>query len=186
MSENNKYWVIRNNEYQMMGLFELVKHQHRQEPRPMVWSARLATGLLGYTNCESGKRGPKGHSEVLLAVGDSGLQKLVELGFITCPECMPEHQEGFWDVVGETVEKIYGIDTLEDFVDKEKMPFDARRVNWEVLMTVIGKAPGRIYVPKGLGVAEVSDFKRFFNDTGVAVPPVGWYNPNNRAGFTEY
>ena len=184
--EDRQYYVILDGQYNKMGLFDLVKHQHRQEPRPTIWSARFATGLLGYTNCKQGNKGPKGYPEVLLAVGDDGLRKLVELGFITCPVCRPEQQEGFWDVVGEKVKQIYDIDTLEEFIDKEKLPFDARRVNWEVLMPIIGKAPNRLYIPKGLDVGEAADFKRFFENTGVAAPPIGWYNPDVEEGFTEY
>jgi hypothetical protein len=186
MLENNRYFVIQDNEYQLMSLFDLVRLQHRQEPRPTVWSARLSTGLLGYTDCKSGNKGPKNYSEVLLAVGDDGLRRLVELGFITCPVCRPEQEQGFWDAVGETVEQTYGIDSLEGFVNKEVLPFDARRVNWSVLMPIIGKAPNRLYIPKGLSKPDVLDFRRFFKNTGVVPPPIGWYDPDVKEGFTEY
>lgn len=186
MSKDNSYYAFLDSNYQKIGLRDLVIYRRKQNPSPRIWSARLSTGLFGLTNCEAGNRGPKGYNEVLLAVGDAGLRKLVDLGFITCPSCRPEKIESFWSILKETVQHKYSIISLEEFIDKETLPFDARRVNWEELLPVIGKAPSRLYLPKGLEERDLIGLKRRFDDIGINLPPVGYYNPNVAEKFTPY
>ena len=97
---NKTYFAFFENDYHRSRLSEVVRKSRDQQSR--IWSARLGTGLVGLTDCEQGNIGPKSYSEVLLALGDDGLRKLVDLGFITCPACTPEKTEGFWDAVKDT------------------------------------------------------------------------------------
>jgi hypothetical protein len=151
-----------------------------------VWSARLSSGLFGLTSCESGNRGPKDYNEVILSVGNEGLKKLVELNFIPCPSCHPEKIDGFWDVVKCLVKNKYGINTLEDYVNKKFLTFDARRIKWEEILPMIGKAPNRIYVPRCLSNNDLLVFKKRFTDLGFSLPSVGYYNADAPERFTEY
>jgi hypothetical protein len=147
-----------------------------------IWSARLGTGLFGLTSCYSGNRGPKSPSEVLLAVGDEGLVKLINFGFITCPVCKPEKTEKFWSIAGPAVEKKYGkeydIHNLENFVNKNILTFDARRVDWEEIVPRTGAFPGRIYLPQGLNADEVSNFEKRLKSLHKQLPEIGYLDKN--------
>jgi len=184
MTEKEFYYTFLDNGYQKFGFRDLINYCKRRKER--IWSARLSTGLLGLTTCEAGRRGPKGYNEVLLAVGDEGLNKLVNLGFITCPVCRPDKVEGFWETIKESVKQKYNLDTLEDFIDKEILNFDARRIDWEEIMPVIGKTPNRLYVPRELSEEELVELKTRFERMGVELPPTGYYDSEAEGRFTEY
>jgi len=186
MAEKNPYCIFMNNAYYDLSLKDLVLRRQKQKTRPVIWSARISSGLVGLTSCKAGNRGPKGYNEVLLAVGDKGLQKLIELGFITCPTCKPENKPGFWNAVESVVNRKHGMNSLEDFVDKTKLPFDARRVNWEELLPVIGEVPGRLYLPKDLQQDELLGFRKRFNRTGFDLPTTGYYDASAPGRFREY
>ncbi|MFH1248741.1 MAG: hypothetical protein V1660_01165 [archaeon] len=151
-----------------------------------IWSARLSTGLFGLASCKAGNRGPKGFNEVVLSTGKEGLNKLVKSGFIPCPLCRPEKIDGFWDSIKEIVKREYSIETLEDFIDKKKLPFDARRVRWEELLPIIGDTPDRLYLPKGLVTDELIGLKKRFENIGFKLPHTGYYNPDVPERFSEY
>lgn len=151
-----------------------------------VWSGRLSTGLFGLTNCKSGNRGPKRYNEIILASGNQGLNKLIELGFITCPQCRPEQTRGFWQTIKDSVYKKYSLNSLEEFTNKCTLPFDARRISWEEILPVIKTPPGRIYLPKGLAMEDLIQFQGRFLDNGFNLPQAGYYNPEVPERFTKY
>jgi len=151
-----------------------------------IWSARLSTGLFGLTSCRSGNRGPKNYKEVILGVNDYGLRRIVELGFIPCPVCKPETIEGFWEKIDDIVIEKYGISTLEKFLDKDVLGFDARRVKWEDILPVIGDTPNRIYLPRDLSIDELLEFRKRFENIGFELPVVGYYDPSSPKRFREY
>ncbi len=197
----NYYHVYINNGYEKFTVPELasllsipsdvrISEYSNEGPYAKIWSARLSSGLLGLTNCRSGNRGPKSYNEVLLAVGDDGLNKLVDLGFITCPVCLPERIDGFWEAVEDTVMHKYGIkygiNSLDDYTNREILPFDARRVDWKEILPITGNTPNRLYVPKGLSENEVAEFQRRFIGIGFVLPPTGYYDPDAPGRFTEY
>lgn len=192
----DKYFVYINGKFEKLALKELANRlslpseirisKYSNELYAKVWSARLSTGLFGLAGCESGNKGPKGYNEVMLFIGDEGLNKVVELGFITCPVCHPENIWEFWNLIQDTVKKKYGIKTLEDFVDKRVLPFDARRVKWEEILQTTGKTPNRMYIPKGLAMDELAELQRRFEKIGFALSHVGYYNHNVPEKFTEY
>jgi len=186
MAFNDSYYVFLEDSYRKLSLRELVRYRNSWGIRPAVWSAKISTGLLGLTNCKSGNRGPKGYAEVLLAIGDSGLNKLVEQGFIPCPTCHPENKNRFWNAIENTVNKKYNIQSSEDFVNKEILPFDARRVDFEEILSMTAKSPNRVYLPKGLNEKELSEFKSRFDALGIALPPTGYYDANAPGRFARY
>ncbi len=100
------YYAFMGGKYEFLTLRDLVKRIGGQSHSLQVWSARLSTGVFGLTSCGSGNKGPKAYNEVLLSVGNSGLSKLVELGFIPCPTCHPENVENFWGEVEVAVSQI--------------------------------------------------------------------------------
>jgi hypothetical protein len=195
-----EYFVFQGNKFTRMNLREFViGYSHGAEPKPFIWSARLSTGLFGFPDCVSGNRGPKGINEIILSLGDDGLRKLVELGFITCPACHPENYSGFWEKIADVVEKKYaslginshgnsgqGIHSLEDFIDKSKLPFDARRPNWNELLSINPQAPDRLYVPQGLGSNDFIEIKNIFEQKNVALPLMGFYDRTAPGRFKEY
>ncbi|MBU1199081.1 MAG: hypothetical protein KKF46_01000 [Nanoarchaeota archaeon] len=196
MTQDN-YFVFTDGKFNNLHLKELAEHlslppeiristYSNDGAYTNVWSARLSTGLLGLTSCASGNRGPKGFNEVVLSVEAEGLNKLVELGFITCPICHPEKINGFWETVKDRVDAKYNIRTLEDFVDKTVLPFDARRINWEELLPIVGQVPNRLYILKDLQDDDIITLNKTFNDIGFKLPPVGYYNPEVPSRFTEY
>ena len=185
MSEE-RYHVYMDGTDREMTTRELVGVLRQREDRPDIWSARLSTGLLGRTDCPAGNRGPKGYSEVVLAVGDEGLEKLVDLGFIPCPTCRPEDEPGFWDAVEHAVSERYELDSVYDFADKGVIGYDARQVDWEAVLPVIGAAPNRLYVPQGLGEGELVELRERFDALNVELPPVGYYDRDAPGRFHEY
>jgi hypothetical protein len=161
------------------------------EKNPVVWSARLATGLFGLPTCVSGNRGPKGHGEVILGIGDDGLRRLVELGFIPCPTCKPEWSEPFHlGAISRVLIEKYGIATVEKFADKRFLPFDARRVNYETILPTIRGTPRRMYLPMGLDEREVGAFRARINalhGSGAGrTPRLGYFDASVEGRFTEY
>lgn len=177
----NTYYVCKDGEYREMTARDFFSHGDQG-----LWSARLSSGLMGRPDCPAGNRGPKNKHEVILARGEGGLEKLVTLGFITCPVCKPEETEGFWDKVKQAVEDKYHITALEDFANKAILPYDARRLDWEEILATTGGAPNRIYLPENLAEEALIGFKERFQATGFALPPVGYYDPKAETHFTEY
>jgi len=158
-----------------------------------LWSGRLSTGLLGLTNCEPGNKGPKGKGEILLGIGVEGLRQLVDWGFIPCPICTPENPKfeadrrwNFLYIIQNNIKKKYGFSNPRDFCDKSKLPFDARRLNWEEIIPVLDATPSRIYLPKGLKEEELKDLETRFNCIGFILPPVGFYDKNILGHFNQY
>ena len=183
---NDSYYVFLEGSYQKLSLRELVRYRNSWGILPDIWSAKISTGLLGLTNCKSGNRGPKGYSEVLLAIGDKGINKLVELGFIPCPTCRPEKKQGFWQTVENSVDKKYSVKSSQDFSNKEIVPFDIRRIYFEEILSVTAKLPNRLYLPKNLNEKELSEFKSRFDAMGIALPPTGYYDANVPGRFARY
>ena len=164
-----------------------ISEYSNEEPYEDMWSARLSTGAFGLTSCPAGNRGPKEYNEVILAKGDKGLKKLVGLGFITCPVCNPEETEDFFETVGEKIQEKYGFSDVEDFANKDILPLDARRVNWEELLPVIGKTPGRLYLPNDLNEDDLTHLHKRFNNIGYALPKeIGCYDKDSPGHFREY
>lgn len=178
----DSYWVWNDGTYWQRDIEQVRAIRSHIE----MWSARLSTGIFGKPNCPVGNLGPKGESEVLLATGDEGLRKLVDLGFITCPVCRPEETPNFWERIREIVAAKYNLHSIEDFADKQKLPFDARRVDWEEVMGVVGKSPNRLYMPQGIMETELLQLRKRFESLGVLLPHVGYFNPDVPEMFTEY
>jgi len=144
-----------NGRFSLLDKRDLVKERKNNS----IWSLRLSTGIFGYTNCDVGNRGPKGRGEIMLAVGEEGLNKTIEFGFLPCPMCKPYLEHSFWDKISNTANKIYCVNSLEEFMDREKIPFDARRVSWEEILPVFEGTPSRLYVPKELDNPELIGLK---------------------------
>ncbi len=174
-----KYFLFSEGDYKLTDLRQVVAS------RDELWSARLSTGLFGSPGCPAGNRGPKGKAEVLLAKGDEGLRKLVQLGFITCPVCKPETTEGFWQVVGDAAKERYRISSLEEFVDKQVIGFDARHVAWEELLPIIGETPGRLYVADTITTDGLLFFRARFDKLGFKMPPAGYYDATAEGRFRQ-
>lgn len=158
----------------------------RKETERPVWSARLSTGLFGLPSCESGNRGPKGWSEVVLALGDTGLNSLIRLGFIPCPTCKPDKKDGFWQVAKDSILKNYDLDHVEDFADKTKVTYDVRRVDWETLLPLLGRTPNRLYLPQNLSQEDLIQLRDRFKQLGFNLPPSGYYDKDAPGRFREY
>ncbi len=186
MINRTLYSVFQSGNWAQMDLLYLVDEELAIHPRPDVWSARVSTGLFGLTSCPSGNRGPKGNNEVILALGNEGLEELVELGFITCPTCTPEIKHNFWEIIKETVREKYGLLVMDAFTDKKILNYNARRVDWERILSIIPSPPRRIYLPQDLELEEVREFKQRFDTMGVNLPPVGFYDAKAPSRFTEY
>lgn len=177
----NTYSVYKDGDYREMTAKEFFSYGEQG-----LWSARLSSGLMGRPDCSAGNRGPKNKHEVLLAIGDGGLEKLINLGFITCPVCKAEETEGFWDKIELAVSSRYGITALEDFTNKAILSYDARRLDWEEILAATGGVPNRIYLPKDLTEEELIEFKERFQAMGLTLPQVGYYDPKAETHFTEY
>ncbi|MBN2052839.1 hypothetical protein JW756_05020 [Candidatus Woesearchaeota archaeon] len=185
MASYDFYFVFIEGGFRKLNLREVIRYK-KFFPREQVWSARLSTGLLGFHRCKPGNRGPKNEAEVILGLGDEGLAGLVSLGFITCPSCKPEIAEWFWEVVADKVKEKYNVSLLEDFTNKSIIPFDVRRLSWEKILPIIKKGPNRLYLPQGLSLDELLDFKARYEKSGVALPPIGYYDHAAPGRFTEY
>ena len=55
---NLRYWTHAHDAYQLLPLKQIIK----LKSQTLLWSARIGTGLLGLTDCSSGKRGPKNYA----------------------------------------------------------------------------------------------------------------------------
>ena len=181
----SSYFVYYEGSFQKTPLREIVG-SNRENPPQRLWSARLSTGVFGLPTCNAGNRGPKESNEVLLSLGNEGLNQFVDLGFISCSVCHPEQTPNFWETVKDKVTREYGLSSLDAFLDKNILPFDARRVTWETVLPITRKVPGRIYLPKDLSEQEVRQFQERFTRIGFTLPPVGYYNPSVPQRFTEY
>lgn len=178
MPQHKNYIVFVEGAYRSMELGDILTNYDSD-----VYSARLGTGILGNPHCQSGNRGPSGSGEVLFAVGDEGLRKLIKVGFRTCPVCKSHEGPGFWNIAKDAImEKYPSIKFVEDFA---KLPFDARDVNWEEIALFTG-LPGRLYIPKGLSTDDISALKKRFAELGFRLPKVGYYDKDKPDRFTEY
>ena len=194
---NESYFIYTNNEFERTSLSNLAKKMYLPPSLKIssygnnliytkIWSARLSTGLFGLPNCASGNKGPKQDNEIILAKGSKGLIKLVELGFIPCPTCYPMEIPRAWEDIKKTVNQMYGFNKIEDYIDKRKLPFDSRRLNWEEILPIMQTTPERIYLPPSLRKKDLEIFQTRFKDTGFDLPKIGSYNPHVKRNFKEY
>lgn len=186
MAKKDTYYVWVDGEYRLLDLKTLIQLVKLKPIRPFIWSARLSTGLVGLTSCSTGNRGPKRQNEVLLAIGNMGLCKLINLGFITCPACKPETTDGFWSAVKDVVQRKHGIMSLNEFVDKTVLPFDTRRLGWEEIVPILRQWPNRLYVPRKLQEHELAELKLRIKRIGYGSPLVGYYDHDSAEKFTPY
>jgi hypothetical protein len=168
--EKRNYIIYYNGEYRRVREFFDKKDSYDS----MIWSARLSTGLFGLMTCSSGNRGPRSSTEVLLAKGGEGLVKLINLGFITCPTCKPENISGFWDTIKDYVKEKYGITNSMEFLDKNFLQFDARRVDWEEMVPIIQGFPSRIYIPPDVPAHELANLEKRLKTLHPNLPEIGY------------
>lgn len=183
--DSTEYVVYYDRNFQRMKLKELVSYSRDTFPLSQIWSARLSTGIFGFPHCSAGNRGPKGSKEIILSLGNQGLDDLAKLGFVSCSVCHPEEVPGFWDAIKLHALGRHSLENLEDYLDRKKLPFDARRINWEIILPQTG-VPNRIYLPQGLSQEALLKFQKRFNGVGFTLPLLGYYDPKGAARFTEY
>lgn len=84
----------------------------------------------------------------------------------------------------------YGITTIEEFADKNILPFDARRVDYETVLPAIRSSPARFYLPRGLDEREVEAFRaRIIALQGSGARRnlrLGYHDASAEGRFTEY
>jgi hypothetical protein len=184
-----KYPVINRRKLENLSLRQVVGLRSEREPRLFVWSARLSSGLFGLVDCPAGNspHAPKGENEVLLALGDTGLRQLIDFGFLPCPSCHPEETEKFWEKTKGIIECNYPeLTDTKQILDRNMVPFDARRVEWEIIAPYLSKMPNRLYVLPNLNEHELKRFKQRINDIGFSLPPTGYYDRSSATRFAEY
>ena len=185
LKEQYRYLTHTGQHLTELTLAEIVTLRHERE-NGFFWSARLSSGLFGLTDCQPGNRGPKSFTEVILARGDAGLRFLIESGFLSCPSCKPENVPGFWEAGADAITRTYGFTEPKDFVKKEILTFDSRRVNWEVLLPLLRATPNRLYLPQNLCPEDLITLNDRFASLGFELPPVGYYDRNSAGHFFEY
>lgn len=189
------YYVFVEGQFKVINSLDLLRHLNELEAVfGRVRSARM-TGIFGSHLCPSGngrdhenfrikkKKVPKNKDEVILAFGDEGLLQFVKWGFLPCPACHPEETPGFWESVAGLVKEVYGFDDAHDFLDRTKLPFDARRIAWEMLPVGL---PSRLYLPKGLTWEDMAAVRQRFVGRGKDLPKMGYYDRGAAGGFVEY
>jgi hypothetical protein len=188
-----RYPVYLNEQFQRLNLREIVTVRKETEPKPFVWSARLSTGIFGLPDCPAGDSPhvPRGEDEVLLALGDKGLEMLFNLGFLPCPACHPENTPDFWEKSKGAIGYVYPwLTDVHQIMDHDLVPFDARGLCWELLRPIMKSMPNRLYILPGLdksteGKAEVTKFRERIIGLGFTPPPIGYY-VNEPPWFIEY
>jgi hypothetical protein len=181
------YLVLFGSKYEVLTKRELVSSIRCLEPKPNILSGRISTGVFGLTDCDAGNRGPKGLSEVLIAVGNEGLNELIRLGFIPCPVCKPDQNiENFWDITESVIKDKYGYDDPKLFADKNIIAFDTMRVNFEKLLPYIGQLPNRLYIPQELSVEALRLIIKRLDSMKVERPRLGYYDRLAPDKFAEY
>lgn len=188
MGIQGSYQTFTNNKWSLKSFSSTLSELGDKQ---ILWSGKIATGLFGITNCISGRRGPRSSKEVLIAPGNKGLEQLFYLGFTPCPRCTEPYKKEIFEELEEDIKIRHNLNNFADFFDKTKLPFDARRLEWELIANIIGGLPSRIYVPSNLQSTEVQNFaNRLKNIQGsslsTSIPPIGFYDTNSSAGFTEY
>lgn len=184
-----QYPVFTSGRFENLTLRDVVALRKEQEPRPFIWSARLSTGIFGLPGCSSGNSPhvPKGENEVMLAFNDTGLHELIELGFVPCPSCHPEQAPDFWQKTRSIIEYTYPfLPEAEQILDRNLVPFDARRLKWEIIAPYITKPPNRLYIPPNLPKHELFNMKVRFHRMGFELPAVGFYDSSSPDRFTQY
>jgi len=189
MGTNGSYQTFTNSRWSIEPFSESLDRQSRD--RRTLWSGRIATGLFGVTDCASGRRGPRSDKEVLIAPGNEGLEQLFYLGFTPCLRCTEQYRSEIFEELEEDIKIKYNLNKFADFFDKTILPFDARRLDWEHIANIAWGLPSRIYIPANLEITEAYKFaNRLKNIQGsslsTSIPPIGFYDTNSPAGFTEY
>lgn len=182
---NEKYIVYSEDFPQDLTLREL-STQLENKGYPEVWSARIGTGLFGLTSCPAGNKGPKSRSEVLLGVGEYGLNTLIEYGFLPCPVCKPLDTNIYpdiWKVIEFEATDRYSDIGIEGL---KKIPYDIRELDLEFILVRTKEAPERFYLPEGLSDFEVQDFVSRLSNFSVTPKKLGFYDPSSETNFTEY
>lgn len=184
-----KYPTFAGEQLQNLTLRETMRVREETDSGAYVWSARLSTGLFGKHDCPSGNASyaPKGASEVMISVGKIGLAEVIDLGFIPCPTCHPENSPNFWEDAENAIEFNYPqLENIQQFADKNVVPFDSRRVNWEALAPYLTTLPNRLYLPKGLTEDNLRLLEIRFKLLNFKLPPMGYYDHDAPGHFFEY
>jgi hypothetical protein len=160
-----KYPVVSEG-FAKMSLRQVIDLKNEKESNKFIWSARLSSGLFGLTDCPAGNssHAPKGGNEVMLALGDEGLEHLIDLGFLPCPTCRPE----------------------SPLIKRNLIPLDTMRLDWEKLAPYLTKMPNRIYTQPNLSEEVIYEFKERIKSLGLELPPIGFYDRTSATRFTEY
>lgn len=151
-----------------------------------IMSLRLSTGIIGHIDCPSGKQGPRGSSEVILAVGISGIESLVKLGALPCFVCNSGNDlllmgTQIKNAVLDNTESVENIDDVEWLTSH----YDARRLDWSQL-TKLGLSPSRFYTQPHLSHKEISKIANIFKASSLKVPTIGYYDKQVAGHFQQY
>ncbi|MFW5871660.1 MAG: hypothetical protein ACOCUT_00990 [bacterium] len=174
----NTYWTYHTGNFEETSVRNILNFRKEGEP---IFSGRLSTGVFGNYDCPVGNVGPKSTSEVIVAIGDEGLEELIHLGFSPCQKCTPLENYPFDEKIAELVYEMYGSESMSEF---SKLPLDARRVTYETIIPMIQGIPGRLYIPAGVNTKDVHEQRERFAALKYGTPIIGWMDENFE--FREY
>lgn len=186
-SSFNYYCLTAPNQWRVVNAIPLRRLiVNNPEIRNSVMSLRLGTGIIGELDCPSGDsdKVPKGKNEVILGIGQQGIEALLQLGALPCISChsgkrLATISSRFLEEVLET--DISHADDTNFLVNK----YDARRLNWQKILP-LGIAPSRLYTRPGLNAQDVLTIEEQFKKAQVAIPLIGFYDRTREDRFFRY
>ncbi|MFW5871659.1 MAG: hypothetical protein ACOCUT_00985 [bacterium] len=168
----NTYWTYHDGDFEDLSVRDIAQQRKKGES---IFSGRLDTGVFGNYDCSVENVGPKSTSEVIVAIGGEGLEKLIQLGFIPCQKCTPLKNYPFTKKLQDYVQWKHGVKDLDEFT---RLPIDARRVRHEGICPMIKGAPSRLYLPSDVKPYEKVEEKNKFSIMGFGIPKIGYIDKN--------
>lgn len=179
LSSFDYYCLVAPNEWRVVNSIPLRRMllESPEETRSLVKSLRLGTGIIGELDCSSGDAdyAPRNRNEVVIGIGELGIQALIGLGALPCISC---HS-------GERLAGLFPIGLKINDIGFLVNNYDARRLNWPQLLQ-LGVAPNRIYTRPNLGDDEVMDVVDMFERADLPVPAIGYYDRSRTDKFNRY
>lgn len=163
------------------NLFASIGRRNSQADYPFM-GIRLSSGMLGELDCPAvanNPRVPKGYNEVIFGIGEKGVAALIDFGGLPCPVCRPaERLQKIGAVVMDVaVARLGSENNLSDgnFLNEH---YDARRLDWHLLTKRFGITPSQFTTRSEINPGELAAIRSIFQTNALAVPDVGYYDPD--------
>jgi len=136
-----------------------------RDGRPL-WYGDLSQGSFGSEAYTTGDEIPP-PNEVVFARGDSGIHRLIRMGFAPANGIKRSLPHEYWETFASTIEGRFHVN-LETYLNG--FPSDPSRLSWGCILPHTLAGPPRLYLPRTSNANNVTHMIGVFKNIGVPLP----------------